>query len=179
MSFREDDVDFAEEAVSVRTTDPPGILSSLRTLARAMLSLIDAPDVDAPRTEGDRRMKGALAKSIYLERRRRDEFFSRDLFGEPAWDILLDLFAAGKVGELRSIKASCIAANVPEATALRYNGKLVDSRLAERLDDKTDGRRKFLRLTQSGCRRMEDYVSSIPPLGDQGADVIRYLVRQE
>ena len=39
-----------------------------------------------------------LARQTYDDRRRRTKIFkSEDLFGEPAWDILLDLFIAAKM----------------------------------------------------------------------------------
>ncbi|WP_246027268.1 hypothetical protein [Novosphingobium umbonatum] len=54
----------------------------------------DRPAMLAPRARQD---LGDLALRTYRERRRRNEIFADDtLFGEPAWDILLDLFVAGE-----------------------------------------------------------------------------------
>ncbi|MGM3253246.1 hypothetical protein ACS22W_25800, partial [Escherichia coli] len=39
-----------------------------------------------------------LARRTYADRRRRDKLFQPGLFGEPAWDILLDLFISAKEG---------------------------------------------------------------------------------
>ena len=63
-----------------------------------------------------------------------------------------------------------------EATALRYIYSLVAHGLVERAPDKTDRRRKFLALTALGQRKMHDYLAGMPPLGDQGEDLIRLLV---
>ena len=159
----------------VRRDDPPGLVSSLRTLARAMLALTEHDPAET-RGSGERRRWGQLARSLHRERARRAEFFAADLFGEPAWDILLDLYAAAKANELRSIKSACLSSHVPEATALRYIDELAAQGLVERKPDRTDKRRKYLSLTPLGERKMHDYLASMPPLGDQGEDVIRHLV---
>ena len=85
------------------------------------------------------------------------------MFGEPAWDILLDLFAALHLCELRSVKEVCLAANVPEATALRHIDGLIAQGLVSRRRDRTDNRRKFLTITPDGNRRMLDYLRSTHP----------------
>ena len=164
----------------VRSYDGPGMLTNLRTLARAMLSLTDShvsPADTLTRSSEDRRHWGMLARNIHRERGRRANYLPAELFGEPAWDILLDLAYAAKADELRSIKAACLSSQVPEATALRYIEQLVGFGLVERIADKTDRRRKFLRLTMLGERKMEGFLSTMPPLGDQGEDLIRYIAQ--
>ena len=142
-----------------------------------MLSLTDSGLTSKePGSKRDRRRGGPLAHAIYQERTRRANFFPPKLFGEPAWDILLDLYAAAESNELRSIKEACLASNVPEATALRYIEELVEYGLAQRKPDRTDKRRKYLSLTPLGERQMRDYLASMPPIGDSGEDLIRYLV---
>jgi len=81
-----------------------------------------------------------------------------------------------KANELRSIKSACLSSHVPEATALRYIDQLVALGLVERKPDRTDRRRKYLSLTPLGERKMHDYLASMPPIGDAGEDLIRYLV---
>jgi len=171
---------FIPERPLVRAGDPAGLVSSLRTLARAMLALTEGTAANGervePRANEDRRQWGRLASSLYRERSRRAEFFPSVLFGEPAWDILLDLYAAAKSNELRSIKAACLSSQAPEATALRYIEQLAAHGLVERKPDRTDKRRKYLSLTPLGERKMRDYLASMPPLGDQGEDLIRHLL---
>jgi DNA-binding MarR family transcriptional regulator len=169
---------FIPERPLVRADDPPGLVTSLRTLARAMLALTEgeAGSNGESQAHEDRRQWGRLARTLYRERLRRDAFFAAGLFGEPAWDILLDLFAAAKANELRSIKSACLSSNVPEATALRYIEQLAAHGLVERKPDRTDKRRKYLALTPLGERKMRDYLASMPPIGDFGEDLIRYLV---
>lgn len=161
----------------IRTDDRPGIIRGLRMLARAMLAMTEQDTLPgAGRLDDDRRRLGQLARALHRERARREEFFSGDLFAEPAWDILLDLFAAKRASELRSIKAVCLSSHVPEATALRYIELLAAQGLVERTPDRFDRRRKYLSLTALGERRMQDYLASMPPLGDLGEDLLRFLV---
>ena len=103
---------------------------------------------------------GRLARSLYLERARRAAFFPAGLFGEPSWDILLDLFVASRDNELRSVKEVCIASHAPDATALRYIDQLVASGLVLRTRDTRDNRRKFLSLSPEGYRRMNRFLTS-------------------
>lgn len=168
----------AEARPLVRSYDGPGMLTSIRTLARAMLSLTDPNGAVAgvpARAGGDRRQWGVLARNIHRERSRRANYLPPELFGEPAWDILLDLAYAARANELRSIKSACLSSHAPEATALRHIDRLLHFGLVERIDDKTDRRRKFLRLTGLGERKMEEFLASMPPLGDHGEDLIRYI----
>ena len=171
---------FPEGQQLVRADDAPGMITSLRTLARAMLSLTDigSAQAGAPVPGGrDRREWGVLARNLHRERSRRASYLPVELFGEPAWDILLDLAYAAKANELRSIKAACLSSHAPEATALRYIEQLLRFGLVERIADKTDRRRKFLRLTSLGERKMHDYLAAMPPLGDHGEDLIRYIAQ--
>lgn len=60
-----------------------------------------------------------LARRFYRSRRLRPRVFSDDaLFGEPAWDMLLDLFIAEADGKRLSVTAACIGSAVPTSTAL-------------------------------------------------------------
>ena len=177
MSYtHNDNVD--SERPLVRENDEQSMLTSLRTLARAMISLTDHDLSTAnlrASPQSERRQWGAMARTIHRERLRRANYLPSELFGEPAWDILLDLSYAAKVRRLRSVKSACLSSQVPEATALRYIEMLVGFGLVERIDDKTDRRRKFVRLTSMGERKMQDYLCSMPPIGDNGEDLIRYI----
>ena len=67
----------------VRADDAPGMLASLRTLARAMLSLTDLDAANggaAVSATGDRRQWGLLARNLHRERSRRANFLPAELF---------------------------------------------------------------------------------------------------
>lgn len=85
----------------------------------------------------------------YRQRRRRNAIFAEDadLFGEPTWDVLLDLFAAHQDGRPISISSACIAADVAPTTALRQLTRLQTRGLIQRHGDTRDRRRHYLQLT--------------------------------
>lgn len=100
-----------------------------------------------------------LALKTYRNRRLRTKIFQNEgLFGEPAWDLLLDLFVRQMQGLKTSVTSACIAACVPPTTGLRWIRVLEAENLIERFDDPEDARRHFLRLTHKGIDGMKQYV---------------------
>ncbi len=95
-----------------------------------------------------------LALSEYENRMRRFAHLDADLFAEPAWDILLDLFVAKVAGNRISVSSACIASQVPSTTALRWLGVLENKNLISRQDDSSDKRRCWVELTERGVRAM-------------------------
>lgn len=102
----------------------------------------------------------ALARAIYAERRRRHKFLPADLFAEPTWDILLDLYIAAREDRRVPTTSACIGAHVPPTTALRWLRILEARALVEREDDGRDGRRTFVRLTAQGLVAMDRSLAS-------------------
>jgi hypothetical protein len=82
----------------------------------------------------DKRL-GDLARSFHLARSRRAGFLRRELFAEPAWDILLDLFANAVQNRTNTVDSACLAAGVAASTALRWLGILVSEGLIEQLPE--------------------------------------------
>lgn len=101
-----------------------------------------------------------LARELYIERRRRTKFFDDDLFGEPSWDILLDLYIAARENRRVPTTSSCIGAHVPPTTALRWLRLLEARGLVEREHDGRDGRRTFVALSARGMAAMEGFLGS-------------------
>lgn len=90
-------------------------------------------------------------------RRLRDQFFGEGLFEDPAWDMLLDLYAAELEGAQVSVSSLCIASAVAPTTALRWISKLTDSGLLVRHADTVDRRRAFMTLAPSVSEAMRGY----------------------
>lgn len=88
-------------------------------------------------------------------RRRRHKALPADLFGEPTWDILLDLYIAAREDRRVPTTSACIGAHVPPTTALRWLRILEARGLVEREDDGRDGRRTFVCLTFRGLAAMD------------------------
>ena len=94
-------------------------------------------------------------KWLYDLRRRRDEQFGDDLFLDPSWDILLDLYVSKHNKKRISVTSACIASAAAPTTALRYIGMLEQRGLVKRYADPLDARRSFLDLSEEACEKME------------------------
>jgi hypothetical protein len=102
-----------------------------------------------------------MARTAYARRRKRGAIFGDNgLFGEPAWDILLDLYIAHGEGKDVSVSSACIGSAAPPTTGLRWLGLLADQGLVEREHDTEDQRRVLVRLTERALSAMDDYFSS-------------------
>lgn len=97
---------------------------------------------------------------LMIERMNRTRFFSRDLFSDPAWDILLELYAA-ELGQYRiAISSLCLRTAVPSTTVLRWVSVLDSEGLITRRKDPFDQRRVYVGLTTKGSDCMESYVEA-------------------
>lgn len=120
--------------------------------------------VEAPSARSGRpaRNRLALARKAYALRRKRASIFGNpDLFGEPAWDILLDLYIAAGEGKPVSVPSACIGSAAPATTGLRWLGVLADEGLILRENDAEDHRRVLVRLTPSGQAAMDRFFDAV------------------
>lgn len=102
------------------------------------------------------------AKVIYAIRRRRDAAAGiGGLFGEPGWDILLDVYIAQKSRRAIQVSSVCIEAGVPSTTILRWLARLETEGLVYRTSDNVDGRRRYVRLTEAGEALMHRVLSEL------------------
>lgn len=90
------------------------------------------------------------ARLLSQERERRRENINADLLGEPAWDMLLDLFMQYAAGTKVSITSLCIASRGPASTALRYITLLEEIGYVARSPSNADKRVTFVSLTNAG-----------------------------
>ncbi|MDE2597209.1 MAG: winged helix DNA-binding protein [Sphingomonadales bacterium] len=98
-----------------------------------------------------------MIRRIIRQRQLRARFFDGDLFGDPAWDMLLDLTAARAEHGRVSVTSLCIASGVPPTTALRWISQMIDAGLLQRIEDDTDRRRAFITLTDKAADAMARY----------------------
>lgn len=112
--------------------------------------------------------KAKLVRKLQDARARRSDFLSSALFGEPGWDMLLELFAAAIEQKRVTIGELCIASNVPQTTALRWIDVLMKEGLATRRPDPLDGRRIHMEITPFAYRAMEAYAEQLSSTGLQG-----------
>lgn len=109
----------------------------------------------------------AAAENLYRFRRRREALmtarFGSDLFADPAWDIILDLYIHNSKNLDVSVTSACAAAMVPITTALRYITVLSDRGLVERSKNPKDGRSYLLRLSPEAIHIVEEVLAEIIP----------------
>ena len=100
----------------------------------------------------------AVAARIYRSRRRRARHFDPEMFADPAWDMLLDLFIAKVRGKQVRTVSLCIASEVPATTALRWIGVLEKHGLVVRHLAADDRRLRLIALTSQGYAVMRQYL---------------------
>lgn len=150
--------------------------AQFRTMARDILALADEAEAEAmsmvgstledvpSKTDYNVRVRGRfseIAKYQYDARRVREKFFEKKIFGEPGWDMLLELY----VGELGDEKISTsnliLSSSAPNSTALRWIKHLEDAGLVTKTSSHLDGRVQYQRITRTGFDNMTKYFESV------------------
>ena len=123
------------------------------------------PALDKPLTPSEASTAPAVAgetiRQVIRARRLRARFFDADLFADPAWDMLLDLFQAEIAQHRVPVSSLCIAAAVPPTTALRWIKTMTDVGLFLRRSDPHDRRRIFVELAPSASDAMRRYFAEV------------------
>jgi DNA-binding MarR family transcriptional regulator len=142
------------------------------------ISLRDTFENQAPASQGDTariqaalnepRQRGRHAELMairqgLLARSQRGRFFNSRLFADPAWDMLLELYAASLTERRLTVSRLAERSGVPLTTALRWICTLEKEQLIAREDDRFDRRRMFLSLTDKGRSAMSAYFEELHP----------------
>ena len=152
----------------------------IRDLATSLLRLADSLDQDwqphhsrpasrsifswpskLKRIESNALNLAMKARLEYERRRRRKEHLPAALLGEPAWDMLLDLFMQYAGGAKVSTSSLCIASDSPHSTALRHIAQLEEAGLVKRSPSAHDKRITFVELTEEGVLAMGEYLDDV------------------
>lgn len=107
------------------------------------------------------RQRAKAVRRMLRQRRMREQYFPADLFADPAWDMLLDLYAARLERQPVSVSSLCIAAAVPATTALRWIKTMTEAGLFLREADPLDGRRIFIALSDATFASMARYFEGL------------------
>src|SRR3546814_12485945 len=75
---------------------------------------------------------------------RRQLIGAEELFGEPAWEMLIDLFIHEGEGKPLSTSDLCVTSTIPMRSALRLVHKLRDAGLGDRSPDRLASLRSLL-----------------------------------
>lgn len=106
------------------------------------------------------------ASAILRMRRRRDRHLPADLFAEPAWDILLELFIAGERRQPVTVTQACSGSGVPTTTALRWIKLLEQRGCLARARHEHDGRIVYLSLTPESREAMQALLRDLSGMRD-------------
>ena len=103
----------------------------------------------------------AFIRTILRVRAQRRAVFGSSLFGEPSWDMLLELYDAHFKARRECVSSLCIASGVPSTTALRWIGHLEQEGWIARVPDAHDRRRYYVELSKRGLEAMTQVLGSI------------------
>lgn len=78
-------------------------------------------------------------------------------FGEPAWNILLDLFIHEAKSQPLSMSALCITAGIPTSSAMKLIQRMCDDGILKRSPDISDGRRSLITISPDIAHRLRAY----------------------
>lgn len=113
--------------------------------------LIDGPDNTLSKTSQD---LSRAVKRILRFRDLRNEMFGGQLFADPAWDMMLEIFMCDLTQQRISVSAACAGSRVPATTGLRW-AKLLERRgILTRRNDPLDSRRVHLSLSEEAFTKM-------------------------
>ena len=139
------------------------ISDEVSRLATTLARLSTAQDVANTETRPDAapNISARELNAIIRARRLRARFFDEELFADPAWDMLLELFLAELAQRRVAVSSLCIASAVPATTALRWIKALAQKGLIVRHGDPFDGRRVYVELTPEASQSLRAYFAEI------------------
>lgn len=107
-------------------------------------------------------MEAKWVRNVLRARARRCDFIRPKLFTDPAWDMLLALYAAELEQVRLTIAGLTRASRLPATTALRWMDALLREGLIQRKNDPLDGRQIFVELSPEGVHAMKAYFADLP-----------------
>jgi DNA-binding MarR family transcriptional regulator len=145
--------------VTVKGSDLSGMVEVLRQLlAQFEILAADQPSTPVVRVSNRPAMR-EWARRILALRRARISILNKSMFGEPAWEMLLELYVNKDYGARLSVGRLSELSGAPATTALRWLDYLEKEKLVAREPNPTDRRTEFVELTEKGCSAMEQYLS--------------------
>ena len=159
-----DDSKTSEQSLEILIGIEESSSDELRNLAKSLIELADELESDHLEESHSLRFSrvfsdvfmirlrelASRAKALLEHRQLRDKLMSVDVFGEPAWDMLLELFYQFAMGKVISTKSLSLVSRVPATTALRYISELEKIGYLHRENSPADKRVSLASLTPKG-----------------------------
>jgi DNA-binding MarR family transcriptional regulator len=105
-----------------------------------------------------------MVQCVIQARRLRNAIFDKNLFADPAWDMLLTLLEAEIAQRRMTASSLCVAAGVPATTALRWIKVMTDAGLVRSREGQEDARRVVVELSPIASQAMRRYFNQIGKL---------------
>jgi DNA-binding MarR family transcriptional regulator len=99
------------------------------------------------------------AREEFENRRRRPGIFGRDMFGEPAWDMLLVLYIQDASGPRQTVGSLIKYSGTSASSAKRWIASLSERGFVKRVPHPTDARTWFVELTDKGRQCVNKFFS--------------------
>lgn len=109
-------------------------------------------------SDRDQLLLRVWAEAEFRGRQKRHEFIPGDLLGEPAWDILLDLYVRDARRKPASVSSLCEAAAACGTTALRSLDALEREGLVVRKSAVHQDDEQIVKLTDLGTQAVSNWL---------------------
>lgn len=109
---------------------------------------------DCVRLVSDQEQGLGQCEQRIMERRSIGRHLGFNIFANPAWDMILDLYRSLLSGHEVSISSLALASNVPPTTARRSIAAMVKADLALYQPDPSDRRRIYVKITPTGVQAL-------------------------
>ena len=103
----------------------------------------------------------SIARLAQQAKLTRAQFFNSQLFSDPAWDMLLELYTTTLVERKLSVSRLAERTGLPSTTTLRWLAALEREQLVERSEHPFDRRQVLLSLSEKGCSAMASFFNSL------------------
>ena len=154
------DVDYASEdpldPASLQRGAMPAALNQLDEAVRS----VRAAAAERPFEFSQAPLTAEQVRMVIEARQRRSSIFAPELFSDPAWDLLLELYASALENRRPNIAEITVAIDIPATTVLRWLATLEQQALVSRHHDLRDTRKVRVTLSQYGRSQMDRYFAS-------------------
>ena len=102
-----------------------------------------------------------LIDLLLLVRRERERLLQKDIYGDPAWEISLELMKMRMANKPIPVSSACTASNAPLTTSLRWIRNMEKLGLLRRWDDPKDKRRDLIEMSEDYGVEMSELLESV------------------
>jgi DNA-binding MarR family transcriptional regulator len=105
--------------------------------------------------------RALMLRSLVKLSNLKKKIFDENQFHDPVWEMFIELALASSTGRQLSVTSLSLASNAPASTAVRYIDIMVQKGMFEKVVDRNDRRRTFVRLTEKGAEKMNAYAQYV------------------